>query len=85
MAGIKAKAKKIKDLLTMTEEEIFQLAVKSYRKNKISFSLAHHKVNIISDKYYWAYLANEDGIFYNTMEIEMFRRKIIPKLDLVAL
>jgi hypothetical protein len=89
MAGIKAKAKKIKDLLTMTEEEIFQLAVKSYRKNKISLSLSHHKVKIVSDKYYWAYLANDDqtddGIFYNTMEIEMFRRKIIPKLDLIPL
>ncbi|HOY90988.1 MAG TPA: hypothetical protein PK891_04675, partial [Bacteroidales bacterium] len=67
-----------------TEEEIYNLAVKAYKSKNLS-PLLNISPQTLSDKYYWCYLATNPDLFYNTMEIEMFRRRDIKQLTLVDL
>lgn len=65
-----------------TEQEIYNMAVKAYKNKKLK-PLLNIKPESLSDRYYWCYLATDPVLFYNTMEIEMFRRRDLNKLTLV--
>jgi hypothetical protein len=70
----------------LTESDVFYIAVVAYRYNYTAPLVCYDqdKVNSLSDTYYWFYLAHTK-YFRGVMEVEMYRRRIISKLELVDL
>lgn len=69
----------------LTESQIFFVAVVAYKYKTIDPLIDYDThLNELSDTYYWLYLAGSKH-FYPIMEIEMFRRRVITKLNLIDL
>ena len=72
-----------RDIIFLTEEEIYFAGVVAYHFKDLS--PLRIKVQQLSDKYYWFYLANNKELFYPTMEIEMYRRRTTTSIKLINL
>ena len=66
-----------------TEKEIYELAVEAYKTGNMAILSNLNIKKKLSDKFFWIFLAEINFFFYETMEIEMFRRRDMEDITLV--
>jgi len=80
---IECRLNKFQDL---NEDNIFWLAVVGYHYRDLEpLKTLDFYLNELTDKNFFLYLSNDETLFYSCMELEMYRRRITNKLELISI
>ena len=67
----------------LTGEDIFALAVAAFVwEDTAPLQRLLPQIKVISDNYYWIYLSEISELFFSSMEVELYRRRISTSLNL---